>query len=70
MFRLHAYIADWAVKSGMHEFGVVLVHDFAVYQTRVFGLLSEEVLEQEELHAHECREQDGGHHRHRRSRVC
>lgn len=54
MFCLNAHIANWTVECGMHEFGVVFVHDFTVYQTRVLGLLREVVLEEEKLHAHEA----------------
>ena len=52
-------VSDWAVHVGMHEFGVILVHDFLVDEHRVFCLLDEELLEEEQLGAQQNREGNG-----------
>lgn len=44
----------------MDKLGVVLVHDFFVNQGRIFCLLDEEFLEEQQLHAQQSSEEYGG----------
>lgn len=39
--RLRANVADGACQEGVYKFRVVFVHDFAVDEGQVFGLLGE-----------------------------
>lgn len=66
---LNADVSNWTVHVWMDELGVVLVHDFFMYQGRIFCLLGEESLEQEQLNAQKGGEKDGGDKGDRGTRV-
>ena len=68
--RLTSDISDGAVHGRMNKLSVVLIHDFSVYQGRVFCLLREELFEQEQLDAEQSCEKDGGDDGDGRTRVC
>lgn len=58
-FGLGADVADWSGQERVDEFGVVLVHDFAVDEGGVFGLLDEGGFHEAELEGEHGAEEDG-----------
>lgn len=56
---LCADVADGSREEGVHELGIVLVHDFAVDEGGVFGLLGEGGLHEAELEGEDDTEEDG-----------
>ena len=66
---LSAHVAHRSVHVGVDKLCVVLVHDFLVDQCRVFCLLDEEFLEQEQLDAQEGCKENGGSESDGRTRI-